>query len=63
MKEKQKTVQMRKYQRQRARAVMAREGVCGMNRHYRRGNGARLVSYFARNWKTAAKITLRKKRA
>lgn len=63
MKEKQKIVHMRKYQRRRARAVMAREGVCGMNRHYRSENGPKLTSYFARNWKNAAKITLRKKRA
>ena len=63
MKEKQKTVHMRKYQRLRARAVLEREGVRGMNRHYRRKNGPKLTSYFARNWKNAAKITLRKKRA
>lgn len=63
MKEKQKTVHMRKYQRRRARAVLDREGVRGMNRHARNVNRAKLKSYFALNWKKAAKITLRKKRA
>ena len=62
MKEK-KTVRMRKYQRKRARAVMEREGVRGMNRHNRNANREKLTSYFALNWKEAAKITLRKKRA
>ena len=62
MKEK-KTVRMRKYQRRRARAVMEREGVRGINRHDRSTNRAKLTSYFAQNWKKAAKITLRKKRA
>ena len=63
MKEK-KTVRMRKYQRRRARAVMEREGVRGMNRRQRDKSGNRkYVSYFALNWKDAAKITLRKKRA
>ena len=62
MKEK-KTVRMRKYQRRRARAVMEREGVRGINRHDRSTNRTKLTSYFAQNWKTAAKITLRKKRA
>ena len=62
MKEK-NTVRMRKYQRRRARAVMEREGVRGINRHDRSTNRAKLTSYFAQNWKKAAKITLRKKRA
>lgn len=61
----QKTVHMRKYQRSRARAVMAREGVrrMNMNRHGRGQNGAKLRSYFALNWKEAAKCRLRKKKA
>lgn len=59
----QKTVHMRKYQRSRARAVMAREGVRGINRHGRGHNGAKLRSYFAMNWKEAAKCRLRKKKA
>ena len=57
-----KTVPMRKYQRSRAKAVMEREGVRGMNRHNRNTNRAKLTSYFALNWKKAAKITLKKKR-
>ena len=62
MKEK-KTVRMRKYQRSRARAVIEREGVRGMNRHNRTTNRAKLTSYFALNWKEAAKCRLRKKKA
>ena len=61
MKEK-KTVRMRKYQRRRARAVMEREGVRGMNRHNRNTNRAKLTSYFALNWKKAAKIIPKKKK-
>ena len=64
MKEK-KTVSMRKYQRRRARAVMEREGVRHMNQHGRgRGNdGKPSVSYFALNWKEAARCILKRKRA
>ena len=58
-----KPVSMRKYQRSRAKAVMEREGVRRINRHDRSTNRAKLTSYFAQNWKKAAKITLRKKRA
>ncbi len=62
MKEK-KTVHMRKYQRARARAVMEREGVRGMNRRHRDKSGNRkYVSYFALNWKDAAKTILKKKK-
>ena len=56
----QKTVRMRKYQRSRARAVMEREGVRRINHHARNTNRAKLHSYFARNWKEAAKCVLKK---
>lgn len=58
-----KSVSMRKYQRARSKAVMEREGIRRMNsRSQSDGNKARLQSYFALNWKKAAKITLQKKR-
>ena len=59
-----KPVSMRKYQRQRSRAVMEREGIRRMNsRDQTDGIKERQQSYFALNWKKAAKITLKKKKA
>lgn len=58
----QKTVRMRKYQRRRAAAVMEREGVRGKNRHGRAHDGGKVKSYFAANWKEAAKCVLKKRK-
>lgn len=59
----QKTVRMRKYQRSRASAVMEREGVCHKNRRGYGLDGAKEDSYFAKNWKEAAKCILKRKKA
>lgn len=62
MKEK-KTVPMRKYQRRRARAVMEREGVRHATSRGRSHSGKKETSYFAQNWKEAARCILKRKRA
>ena len=59
-----KPVRMRKYQRQRARAVMEREGIRRMNsRDQTDGVKERMQSYFALNWKKEARFIPKKKTA
>ena len=59
-----KPVSMRKYQRQRARAVMEREGIRRMNsRNQRDGIKTRYQSYFGLYWKKAARVIPKKKTA